>query len=272
MRPLRAHRPALAVAGLVLGLALGTPAPAPAQNNYEIQVYGSETVAPKTTMVELHSNTAVEGTRHTTDGVLRTQGAFHETLEITQGWTSWFETGFYTFTSVQPDPRYEWVGNHIRPRVRAPEDWHLPVGLSLSVEAGYQRRRFSTDTWTLEVRPIIDKQWGPWYVSVNPTLDRSLKGENSGKGFEFSPAVKVGYDLTSTVSVGLEYYGALGPIDNFDRPRDQQHQLFPVIDLNLGPKWEFNFGIGFGLTPSTDRIIVKMILGYRFDWGSGPAK
>jgi hypothetical protein len=32
---------------------------------------------------------------------------------------------------------------------------------------------------------------------------------------------------------------------------------------------EFNFGVGFGLTPSTDRLTIKMILGYRFDWGGG---
>jgi hypothetical protein len=45
-----------------------------------------------------------------------------------------------------------------------------------------------------------------------------------------------------------------------------------VIDLDLGPKWEFNAGVGFGLTPSTDRLIIKMILGYRFDWGGGERK
>lgn len=257
----------VALSLLVLCAALVRPWPAAGQNNFEIQVYGSDTVAPGTTMVELHSNVAAEGTRRTLDHVLRTQGAFHETLEITQGITSWLETGFYLFTSIQPDTTWEWVGNHIRPRVRAPESWHLPVGLSLSSELGYQRHAFSVDTWTLELRPIIDKQWGPWYVSINPVLDRAIQGESVKKGFEFSPATKVSYNVTPTVAIGLEYYGALGPVTHFDRAHEQQHQLFPVIDLDLGPKWEFNAGIGFGLTPSTDRLIFKMILGYRFDWG-----
>jgi hypothetical protein len=239
-----------------------------AQENFEIQVYGSETVAPSTTMVELHSNVAARGTTRTENGVVRSQGAFHETLEITQGWTPWFETGFYVFTSIQPDSTWEWVGDHIRPRVRAPESWHLPVGLSLSTEIGYQRRAFSTDTWTLEIRPIIDKQWGPWYVSFNPVFGRAIKGENAGRGFEFTPNFKIGYDITSKISAGFEYYGALGPVTGFDRFKEQQHQIFPVIDLNLGPEWEFNAGVGVGLTPNTDRLIVKMILGYRFDWGS----
>ena len=256
---------ALAVAVCLLGRA----GPTEAQNNYEIQVYGSETVAPWSTMVELHSNVAAQGTTRTTDGVLRTQGAFHETLEITQGWTSWFETGFYVFTSIQPDTTWEWVGDHIRPRVRAPESWNLPVGLSLSAEVGYQQRRFSTDTWTLELRPIIDKQWGPWYASVNPVFDMSIKGQNSGQGFGFSPSAKVSYSVTPKVALGLEYYASLGPVKHLDRWSDQQQQIFPVIDVDLGPRWEFNFGVGFGMTSSTDRLIVKMILGYRFDWGRG---
>jgi hypothetical protein len=251
---------ALVVAAVVASWASS----AGAQGNFEIQVYPSETLAPGTTMIELHSNTALHGTTRTENRVVPTQHAAHETIEITHGFTPWFETGFYIFTSVQPDTGLEWVGDHIRPRVRVPEDWQWPVGLSLSMEVGYQRRAFSPDAWTLELRPIVDKQLGPWYLSFNPVLERSLKGEGSGKGFEFSPSAKVAYDITSRVAAGVEYYGSLGPLRGFDRGPDQQHQIFPTIDLNLGPQWEFNFGVGFGLTRSTDGVIVKMIVGRRF--------
>ncbi|MGB6677081.1 MAG: hypothetical protein WBE44_10350, partial [Terriglobales bacterium] len=67
--------------------------PAWAQGNYEIQVYGSDLVARDHTMVELHSNFTFEGTKTTMDGVLPTNHAEHETVEITQGITDWFETG-----------------------------------------------------------------------------------------------------------------------------------------------------------------------------------
>ena len=115
-------RTALHVLLMAAFLAL-LPGLAVAQGNFEIQVYGSETVAAGTTMVELHSNSAIQGTTRVEDGVLPTQRAVHETIEITHGWTSWFETGFYIFTSVQtlgPEQGYWWVGDHIRPRVRAP--------------------------------------------------------------------------------------------------------------------------------------------------------
>jgi hypothetical protein len=235
-----------------------------AQDNYEIQVYGSETVAAGHTMVELHSNFTVDGERETMNGVFPSEHAFHETLEITHGFTPWFETGFYVFTSIQPGEGWQWVGDHIRPRVRVPEDWHWPVGLSLSTEIGYQQRSFSEDTWTWELRPIIDKQFGRWYISVNPAFEKSLHGLNSSEGFEFAPSAKLSFDLTKVVTIGVEYYSSLGPVTHLSPWNAQQHQIFPALDLNLSPDWEFNFGVGFGLTRSTDDLIIKLIIGRRF--------
>jgi len=245
------------------------PAVARSQDNYEIQVYGSETVAPFNTMVELHSNYTIEGRKQVVDGVEPTNHALHETVEITQGLTPWSEVGFYIFTSSRSGQGVQWVGDHIRPRVRAPEGWHLPVGLSLSTEFGYQRAAYSEDTWTLELRPIVDKQIGRWYFSVNPTFDRSFHGASEKTGFVFSPNVKVSYDFTKKITGGLEYYGSVGPLGKFDAVHDQQHQFFPAIDLNLSPKWEINFGIGVGPTAATDRLIFKTIVGRRFSWGRG---
>ena len=238
-----------------------------AQDNYEIQTYPSETIAPGVTMVELHSNFTVDGSTTVHDGILPSNHALHETVEITHGFSDWFETGFYIFTSVQPDGGLMWVGDHIRPRVRVPEAWKWPVGLSLSAEVGYQQRTFSADTWTLELRPILDKKVGRWYLAFNPTLDRAFHGPGIRNGWGFSPNVKVGFDFTKRINAGLEYYGALGPITGFDPVRDQQQQFFPSIDLDLSPNWEFNFGVGVGVTRSTDHLIVKMIIGRRFTFG-----
>jgi hypothetical protein len=236
------------------------------QANYEIQVYGSDLVAPGNTMVELHSNYTIIGSKTVMDGVLPTDGALHETVEITQGINPWFEVGFYIFTSARSGDGWRWVGDHIRPRFRLPESWHLPVGVSISNEIGYQQRQYSTDTWTWEIRPIIDKQLGRWYMSFNPTLDRSLHGLDEKQGFVFSPNFKFSYDITSKVSGGLEYYGSVGPITGFYAVPDQQHQIVPAIDLNVSPKWEFNFGVGVGVTRATDHLLVKWIVGRRFDF------
>ncbi|MGZ4818244.1 MAG: hypothetical protein ACXVZJ_06440 [Terriglobales bacterium] len=237
--------------------------PALAQDNYEIQVYAADTVEPGATMVEFHTNFTPIG-QSSQQGLRPTNHALHETIEITHGWTNWMETGFYIFTYAHSGYGWEYVGSHIRPRVRVPESWRWPVGVSLSTEFGWQRRIISMDTWTIEIRPIVDKKIGPWYLAFNPTIGKSLVGVNANKGFDFSPNVKFSYDLNRKVAVGLEYYGSLGPIGNSDPLAEQQQQIFPTVDLNLSPNWEFNGGAGVGTTRSTDRLILKMIIGYRF--------
>jgi hypothetical protein len=235
------------------------------QGNYEVQVYASDLVPKGVTMVELHSNITVSGTKTVEDGVLPTNHAVHETVEITHGFGEWFECGFYIFTSIQPDGGWKYVGSHIRPRFSVPERYHLPVGLSISNEIGWQRPLFSLDTWTWEIRPIVDKKIGKWYLAFNPTFDRSLHGPESKRGFQFSPNVKFGYDVTKKIVVGLEYYGAYGPVTGFDPLRDQQQQILPAVDIDFGKNWEFNFGVGVGVTQATDHLLVKAILGYRFN-------
>ena len=238
-----------------------------AQDNYEIQVYGADTVPAGHTMFELHSNYTFQGSKISIGGMNPTEHALHETVEITHGFNSNFETGFYIFTSYRGgDQGYQYVGSHIRPRWAVPASWHWKVGASLSVEFGYQRPEFSEDTWTLELRPIIDKQLGPWYIAFNPSLERSVSGANAGRGFTFSPNVKLSFDATKKITVGLEYYGALGPINEFDPLSEQQHQLFGAVDLNMGELWEFNAGLGEGFTHSTDHLILKCIIGRRFSF------
>ncbi|WP_439696634.1 hypothetical protein ACFGVS_29130 [Mucilaginibacter sp. AW1-7] len=235
-----------------------------AQDNYEIQVYGSETVEKGNTMVELHSNYTINGSNTATNGELPTNHVVHETIEITHGWTPWFETGFYFFNSIGDGGRTAYVGSHIRPRVAAPQSWNWPVGVSISTEFGFQKSAFSANTSTLEIRPIVDKKWNKLYISVNPTLEKSFAGPDVNRGFTFSPNVKGSYDVTKIVALGLEYYGSTGPFFHYDAFKQQDHQLFVATDLNFDPKWEVNGGIGYGFTSNTDKAIVKIIIGRRF--------
>jgi len=254
MRPLIIGLFPLAFSGAIL-----------AQGNYEVQVYASELTPRGVTMVELHSNYTASGSKKTDDGTLPTNHQVHETVEITHGFNEWFETGFYQFTNIQPDGSWMWVGTHIRPRFAIPKKYKLPVGISVSNEIGYQRPLFSPDTWTWEIRPIVDKTIGKLYLSFNPTVDKSFHGPSRSLGFEFSPNFKFSYDVTKKVAMGLEYYGSYGPLTGFDPLRDQQQQFVPAVDIDFGKNWEFNFGVGFGATQATDHMLVKMILGYRFN-------
>jgi hypothetical protein len=238
-----------------------------AQDNYEIQVYGSETVPRRNTMFEIHSNFTADGQSQTINGVVPSNHSIHETLEVTQGINNWSEIGFYVFSSMQSETGWEWVGDHIRPRVRIPPQWHWPVGVSLSQEIGYQRAHYDPDTWTWEIRPIVDRQQGRLYWSINPTFDRALHGPGVADGFNFAPNAKISWDFTKILAGGLEYYAAYGDLRNISSLHDQQQQIFPSIDLDVSPVWEINCGVGIGATASTDHWVFKFILGRRFTWG-----
>jgi long-subunit fatty acid transport protein len=131
------------------------------------------------------------------------------------------------------------------------------------MEVGYQRPNFSPDTWTLEIRPIVDKKLGKWYLDFNPSMDRSFHGPSVSQGVTWSPNVKVSYDITKRIAFGFEYYANYGALTGFDPLRDQMQQIYPAVDVDFGPNWEFNFGVGVGMTQATDHLIIKGILGYR---------
>ena len=89
-------------------------------------------------------------------------------------------------------------------------------------------------------------------------------GGAGGATWEFAPGATVTLDVGPVLTVGVEYYGGFGPIDGFDPPDSQSQQLFPVVWLHVAPEWEVNAGAGFGLTPATDRLTAKLIVGRRF--------
>ena len=125
---------------------------------------------------------------------------------------------------------------------------------------------FRKDTWTWEIRPIIDKQIGRWYFTVNPAFERSFHGPSVPQGVGFAPDAKFSYDFNKYISGGLEYYSDYGSLHDIYSFHNQWQQFFPSIDLNVSPQWEINFGVGVGVTAATDHWVVKGIVGRRFDW------
>jgi hypothetical protein len=280
-RPIHSYRALAVLFTLVL---LAAVPRLRAQNGYEIQVYPSETIPPKVLLVELHSNFTVEGSTTVQYGMLPTQHQEHETIELTQGLNKWSELGFYIFTAERNGNGVQWVGDHIRPRVRAPESWHLPVGLSLSNEIGYARPEFANPTWSWQINPIVDQTLGRWYWSVNgnfnwghpvpppanytPAQRTVYYRDVSPGGLTFGPAATLTFQPSKYYNVGIEYYGYYGEFGNFVSLHNQQQQFFPVLNFFFSKKWEVNVGAGWGATAATDHLVVKGIIGRYFDWGS----
>jgi len=250
---------------LMAAIAVCAPCMAHAQDLFEIQVYPYDTIPPGETMVELHSNFIPSGTKTSEGGDYPNHHQWHETIEITHGWTKYFETGFYIETAPYvPGEGAKFTGWHIRPRVRFPAAESFPFRVSLSLEYAFNRPGFDPNSQTLEIRPIFERQDGRLYLSLNPDLSLATKGPDAGSAPAFEPAVKVGWDFSTVVAAGIEYYAETGPVKHFEPLSDQHHILTPAIDLNVSPDWELNFGVGRGLTGTSEHWIVKAIVGYRF--------
>ena len=260
-------RNSILVFGLLL-LACAAPNAA-AQENYEIQVYPSKTADKGSTLFELHSVLTGSGSKRVAGGPFGTDGALHETLEITHGFSDVFELGFYIFTSMQVGDGYHFVGSHLRPRIRAPESWKLPVGLSLSTEFGPTSKSFDRSEFGIEFRPIIDQTIGKFYWAFNPNIEWSMKGPEAGlgiRGMNFNPSLKLQWLANEKVAIGAEYYGNTGTLTRMAPSAQQQHMLYPTVDLFLGEDWEFNAGYGIQVAGSGDKNILKVIVGRRFGW------
>ena len=245
---------------------LAVSAPLVAQENYEVQVYPSKTADPRTTLFELHSNFTGSGRSGVANGVLPTHHALHETIEITHGFSSVFELGVYLFASENPGNGLQFVGTHIRPRIRAPESWKLPVGLSLSTELGPTQRKFDENELGIELRPIVDQTLGRLYWAFNPNIEWALKGPDAGRGahgMNFNPNIKLAWQVNQKVAIGGEYYGTTGSLTHIAPAAEQSHMLYPSIDLFFSPDWEFNAGYGIKLSGTGDERIFKLILGRR---------
>jgi len=243
---------------LAISLFFGIESVAQADN--EIQVYASPTIQKKWTIFELHNNYTFKGSKYLANP--KEAKWFNTTLEITHGFGNNFEIGFYTFAGIAPGGGYQYLGNQIRPRVTVPESWKWKLGVSLSLEFGFFRPDDSTSfAWQGELRPILDKTIGKWYVSFNPNIDFVLTGDDKGAGI--SPQFKTVYTINKKVGLGFEYYGGLGSFKNILPGNLQEHLIGPIIDIYSHPMWEIQGGFLFGLTENSNQRVLKLLLGRR---------
>ncbi|MDE2220686.1 MAG: hypothetical protein KGJ52_09945, partial [Gammaproteobacteria bacterium] len=86
-------------------------------------------------------------------------------------------------------------------------------------------------------------------------LDNSFQGLAQ---LDFAPATRVAFNISRTWSVAAEEYDDFGPLHAFLPTARQTHQVFAVLDYN-GQPWTIEGGIGFGLTPATDNLTLKLV-------------
>jgi hypothetical protein len=230
---------------------------------YEIQIYTTQTEPYQHLTAELHSNSVTTATGSLAKQNLRPY-EIHETLEASYGLLDHLELGQYLCTGKLSNGEYEYAGSRtkLHTGIGDPERW--PVALGLNLELDYMRRQAEENPLSLEVRAILEKRFGPLWITGNFVFERPFSGPGTHRGVYFLPSGFVSYDLTRWLTPSIEYYADMGPIRSIPGAQLQQHFIVPTINLHLAPRLELNFGVGLGVTEASNGAFLKSIIGWTF--------
>ena len=134
----------------------------------------------------------------------------------------------------------------------------------VNFEFNYSMPQFSDTRWNAEIRPIIGFRRGEYEFIINPIVDIGFGKEGE---VEFLPAARFARKINDDLSLGLEYYTALGPFRHLLPFNDQEHNIYAVADFKIG-RFAINAGVGYGLTPGSDRLMAKLIIRTELNDGS----
>jgi hypothetical protein len=252
------------LAGAVLPAALAQPANA----TDEIQVYNAGIAASGQFTIQQHLNYVPLGVKDPPfPGGLISNNSINGTPEFAYGVTDWWEVGLYLPFAIK-DQQFLSDSFKLRTLFVSPHAEQRDFFYGVNFEFSNTTPKFSQSRFGLEIRPIIGVRKADWEFIVNPIVDISFGKYGEA---DFTPAARVARKLGPDLFVGLEYYADFGEIGNFAKLAEQQHTLFAVTDFKLGV-FDVNFGVGYGLTPASDRWVVKTIVGYAFPVpGTNPA-
>jgi hypothetical protein len=232
----------------------------PAKAVDEIQVYNAGIAAPGQFTVQQHLNYVGLGLKQPPfPGGLVSNGSVNGTPEFAYGVTDWWEVGLYLPFAIQ-DQQFLSDSFKLRTLFVAPQSDRRDLFYGVNFEFSNSTPKFSQTRFAIEIRPIIGVRNADWEFIVNPIVDIGLGKYGVAS---FAPAARLARKLGPNLFAGLEYYSDFGEIGHFGKLADQQHTLFAVTDFKLGV-FDVNFGLGYGLTPASDRFVVKTIVGYAF--------
>ncbi len=225
----------------------------------EIQVYDGSLAPRGVVNLTLHNNFTPRGLKVSgIPGGIIPDKSYNGTAEWAVGLTSWFEAGLYLpVYSVDKELGPKIDGGKLRLLFAVPNADERRFFYGANFEFSLNSKHWDERRFTSEVRPILGWHLKPIDVIFNPIVDTSYRG--GVKSLEFAPASRVAYNLNERWAVALEEYSDYGQFRKFNKPSDQAHQLYSVVN-HKGKTWEVEAGIGFGLTSASDRITLKLRL------------
>src|SRR6202162_2470453 len=237
---------------------LALPAIGLAQTD-EIQVYDAAIAERGVFNLTVHNNFTPDGLKYPAfPGGLIPDKSLNGVPEWAYGVTDWFELGLYLpLYSISKDRGASINGGKLRLLFVRPHAAEHTFFYGINFEFSYNAKHWDSRRYTSEIRPIIGLHLHPVDIIVNPILDNSYLG--GFRSLDFAPATRVAYNVSPKWAMALEEYADLGPLRRFSSATAQSHQLYGVIDH--GTKFvNIEAGVGFGLTPASDKVTLKLLL------------
>ncbi len=224
----------------------------------EIQVYNAEIAQPGQWTLQQHLNYTIDGRKQPDfPGGFIPNHTLNGTPELAYGVTDWYELGWYAPFTVDQSGQFVADGFKLRQLFVSPNAGKRDVFYGINFEFSYSTPKFSQTKYGMEIRPIIGFRKGDYEFIINPIVDVGI-GRNGD--VEFTPAARLARKFGEDLAFGLEYYSNLGPFGAFPSFNEQQHTIFGVVDFKVA-RFDVNFGLGYGLTGGSDRLVAKMIVG-----------
>ncbi|HEY1952275.1 MAG TPA: hypothetical protein VGG76_05670 [Gemmatimonadaceae bacterium] len=228
----------------------------------EIQVYTGELAAPGDISLTVHANYTPSGRKTAAfpGGIVAdrsTNGAF----EWAYGVSSWFEAGTYIpVYTITRNGTALLDGAKLRALFAVPHADARRFFYGINFELSFNSRAWEESRRSGEIRPIIGTRNGAWDFIVNPILDTEFDGLSR---LDFAPSARLAYNASPTLALAVEDYADFGEVRHLDAGEKREQSLFGVVDLSR-KFLDLEAGVGFGLTPAADKLVLKTILAHTF--------
>ncbi len=224
----------------------------------EIQVYNAEIADPGKFNLTWHNNYTPDGINTPAfKGAIVSNQSINGVPEWAYGVAPWMEAGLYLpLYSIPKSGGVQIDGFKLRTLFVEPDAAKHTFFYGVNFEFSFNSEHWDANRYTQEIRPIVGWRFGKVDFIVNPILDNSWKGFAK---LDFAPETRLDYNFSEKWAIAAEEYDDFGAIDRFHTASQQTHELFAVVDYN-GKPINVEGGIGFGLTPATDHMTLKLIL------------
>jgi hypothetical protein len=137
----------------------------------------------------------------------------------------------------------------------------VSLGLLVEYELADDRHAGADE---LEFGPLVSKEIGNTTATANIIFERQV-GANRAGGVGFTYRLQERWRFHPHFEPGIEAFGNLGPIDNFNSPNRQEHMIGPVAHGKIG-ELSYDVGYLFGATGATADGTLKAILEYEIEF------